>query len=231
MARVYDALQLSSCSGAARPAAFEKLATAPSPPPGLSVWVSAKSGNDAAPGISSDAPVATLHAAQRVARRLRESSRDRVTVFCEGTFYLPHSLTLFEATDAYTSWRSWPGSGDRAVLSGGVPLTGLSWQPSTRYPPPVLEAALPAGLLPDAFEALFDGDAGTRLPLAREPNGNAEVDLQPTGYALVDGNPNGSLPFPVPGAGTHVEVDTPERNSSVFPVFGRDYDPRNPPVG
>ena len=30
--------------------------------------------------------------------------------------------------------------------------------------------------------------------------------LQPTGWALVNGNPNGSMPFPAPGTGTHVEV-------------------------
>jgi hypothetical protein len=77
--------------------------------------------------------------------------------------------------------------------------------------------------------ALFDGTTGRRLTSAREPNGDAETMMQPTGWALALGNMNGSLT--PPGDFTHVEVDKPGRNSSVFPVFGRDHDPRAAPDG
>lgn len=223
--RIYDALQLSTC-GIPRPPT-RSVAAAVSVSPAAVVFVSSSRGDDNADGAAPERPLATLVAAQAAARSLRRTlpASERVTVLLDGRFHLRAPLTLGDAADAHTTWRAWPG-GSGAVVSGGVALRGLSWAASTRYPPPVLEAFLPAGELPPTFDGLFDGDAGTRLPLAREPNGNVETDLQPTGWALVDGNPNGSVPFPGPGAGTHFEVDAPARNSSVFPVFGRDYDPR-----
>ena len=235
MGRVYDALQLSLC-GVPRPNATAPAPATRSPAAAdLVVWASASRGSDTADGESPSSPVASLAAAQRAARALRLANPDvsrRVTVFLEGRFHVREPLVLDNAADAHTSWRAWPG-GVEPVISGGIRLPDLSWSPSSRYPAPVLEAALPSdALLPPVFQSLFDADAGSRLPLAREPNGDAERDLQPTGWALVDGNPNGTrFPFPAPGAGTHVEVDVPARNSSVFPVFGRDYDPRNPPIG
>jgi hypothetical protein len=106
---------------------------------------------------------------------------------------------------------------------------GLAWGPSPRYPAPVVAAALPPGAPTAGLFSLFDGDAARRLPLAREPNGDAETQMQPSGWALVRGNAAGDLPFP--GACAHAEVDAPARNNSNFPVWGRDADPRNPGVG
>lgn len=60
------------------------------------------------------------------------------------------------------------------------------------------------------------------LVWARSPNGNPERDLQPKGYALVDGD-GGAPSFPpqdVVRQGVHFEVDTPARNSSVYPFHG-----------
>lgn len=223
--RVYDALQLAPC-GIPRPPAPAPRAPTPLLQSELAIWVSSIRGRDTHDGASPATPLATLPMAQSAARALRRSHpMRRITVHLEGRFHLRVPLELRDSDDSYTTWRAWPG-GAKAIVSGGVPLSDLSWAPSTRYPAPVLEATLPTGVLPSTFEALFDGDTGVRLPLAREPNGNVETDLQPKGWALVDGNPNGSFPFPSPGFGTHVEVDSPARNCSVFPVFGRDFDPR-----
>ena len=100
------------------------------------------------------------------------------------------------------------------------------------YPPPVLAAALPPGVPLAGLYSLFDAVTGVRLPAAREPNGDAETQMQPQGWALARGNVNGSLPFGAPGtAPVHVEVRVPARNNSAFPYWGRDEDPRNPPTG
>lgn len=232
-ARVHDALRLGECPGRERPAVVGVAAASPLPAPAageLLVHVDAAAGDDGNDGLRVGAPLRTLHAARarvRAARAASGSAAQHATVLVAGVHYLASPLILSDALDAHTTWRAVAG----AVVSGGFPLPGLTWAPSSVYPPPVLEAALPDGAPLEGY-ALFDGNTGRRLPLAREPNGDAETQMQPIGWALARGNVNGSLQPPAASSpALHVEVSVPARNSSVFPIFGRDFDPRNPPLG
>ena len=233
-ARIYEALQLGRCPGGPpRPLPSARRALPPPPLPALhAIYVSASAGLDGeGRGGSAALPLRTLSAARDAARALRATSSAPTTVLLSGSFHADSSssgaplLVLDSALDAGVTWRSYGAT--PAVLSGGIPLTGLSWGPSALYPAPVVAAALPPGVPTAGLFSLFN--ASQRLPLAREPNGNAETQQQPTGWALVRGNAAGDLPFP--GAAAHQEVDAPTRNNSNFPVWGRDNDPRNPGVG
>ena len=64
-----------------------------------------------------------------------------------------------------------------------------------------------------------------RLIWAREPNGHPEYDLQPDGYARVNGTK--SPRWPDPAAATHIAIKQPNRNSTFYPWFGEDLDPRH----
>eukprot|EP01079_Euglenida_sp_SAG-EU17-18_P007616 gene7616-biopygen6070 len=61
-------------------------------------------------------------------------------------------------------------------------------------------------------------------PTAYAPPGHPERDIQPDGYARAAG-PAG-VPWPSAAGAVHTEVDHPVRNSSTYPVFGLDHDPR-----
>jgi hypothetical protein len=68
--------------------------------------------------------------------------------------------------------------------------------------------------------------AGARLPWAREPNGDIERDLQPQGYAASAG-PSSSRSVPAAEGALPAIISSPRRNNSVYPIFGRDFDPRD----
>jgi len=238
-ARIFDALQLGKCVSYERP--NSPIAV---PPPSrwsssassLALYVSSSQGNDQHDGLSQETPLRTLEAARDASRSLRFSSGNvSLTIYMSGTFHLARPLLLNSALDSHTVWSGsgWPGT-NPAIISGGIPLRDLIWEPSPLYPSPVLAATLP----PEApssgtLFSLFDGgiSPNRRLPAAREPNGNAETEMQPAGWALSRGGV-GSLPFPV-GSGEirHMEVSHPVRNNSAFPGWGFDNDPRNPGVG
>ena len=221
--RIFDALRLDECpqvtfGARPRPTTSSSPILAPA-----DIFVSSETGDDNADGATSLAPVRTLYAAQARVRDLRlRGASARLIVQLNGTFSLRETLVLNETGDSGTTWRG------PAIISGGIPLKDLIWRPSATFAPPVLDAILPPGTPTSGVYSMFDGDSGRRLPLAREPNGDVETMLQPIGWALARGNLNGSLT--PPGQYAHIEVDT-ARNSSVFPVWGRDYDPRNAPIG
>jgi len=127
----------------------------------------APSGSDAAPGTL-ERPFATLQRAQQAARQAR--GREPVTVFLrEGVHYLPETL-VFTAEDsgtqaapvAYRAYRN-----EQAVISGGVRLKDLKWEP---YRDGIMKAAVPAGFTSDQ---LFVN--GQRQPMARYPNFDPNV--------------------------------------------------------
>ena len=65
-----------------------------------------------------------------------------------------------------------------------------------------------------------------RLVWAREPNGNSDYDLQPDGYATANGTIPGGRTWPKTTGSLHLSLKTPARNSTVYPWFGEDRDPR-----
>jgi hypothetical protein len=121
----------------------------------------ALTGRDLNPGTS-DAPVASLGAAQRLARA--RAGKEAVTVVLHGgTYYLPETLR-FGAEDSGTG--QFPvvysaASGETVAISGGVKLE-LSWKP---YKDGIFQAQTPAGL---AVDQLFVN--GVRQQMARFPN-------------------------------------------------------------
>lgn len=233
--RVYDALRLQECPGSETLLQQQRVirsSVTQTTSSNYTIYVDSISGNDLSGGSSPSSALLTLEEARSRARALRKTmmmmtSSERINVELTGTFHLKQPFLLNQVEDSNTTWR---GRNSETVISGGVPLSSLSWVPSTLYPAPVLEAALPQGVPYDGY-GLFDGDSGRRLPCAREPNGEVETQMQPTGWALVRGNPNGTLSPPIPGDFEHVEVADFARNESVFPIWGRDFDPRNPGIG
>ena len=232
--RVSAALQLETCPPAGPPSLVKKLHSA-SPPllrrTPADFFVSSTRGNDSTnDGKSIDFPLRTLIAARTAIRSIaRDSTSQRLIVDIDGIHYLETPLMLDDKSDSFVTWRASLENGG-AIISGGIPLNGLEWVPSSVYPSPVIEAVLPPNV-PLDFTSLFDATTERRLPLAREPNGDAENDMQPKGYALVRGNINGTLTPPKPvSVMSHVEIGPP-RNLTSFPIWGRDFDPRNPGIG
>jgi hypothetical protein len=118
-------------------------------------------GSDRSPGNRAR-PLASLPAAQKMARKLKSSGP--VTVWLRaGTYYLAAPL-LFTPEDSGTAqhrvtYRSAPG--EEAVISGGIRLN-LTWTP---YRDGIMMARMPAGLQTDQ---LFVN--GKPQILARYPN-------------------------------------------------------------
>jgi len=137
------------------------------PPAQAADYFVAPSGSDADPGTL-ERPFATIQRAQQAARQAR--GREPVAVFLrEGTYYLPETL-VFTAEDsgtqaapvAYQTYRK-----EQAVISGGVRLQNLKWEP---YRDGIMKAAVPAGFTSDQ---LFVN--GQRQPMARYPNFDPNV--------------------------------------------------------
>jgi hypothetical protein len=122
----------------------------------------APSGNDSNPGTIAQ-PIATLARAQELARAARASGS--VTVLLrDGTYYLPAPL-VFTVADSGTAlapviYQAYQN--ERPVISGGIILTGLNWQP---YQNGIMQTSVPADLQTDQ---LFVN--GQRQVLARYPN-------------------------------------------------------------
>ena len=122
----------------------------------------ATTGNDTNPGTL-EKPFATLQRAQQAARKA--AGREAVTVLVrEGTYYLPETL-VFTAEDSGTKaapvvYQAYQK--EQPVISGGVRLNDLKWEP---YKDGILQAKVPAGF---ATDQLFVN--GERQPMARYPN-------------------------------------------------------------
>lgn len=118
----------------------------------------APGGSDANPGTL-EKPFATLRRAQQAARQ-----RPGQVYLRAGTYYLPETL-LFTAEDSGTQeapvvYQAYPG--ERPVISGGVRLEKLDWQPFRNG---IFQARVPEQF---QTEELFVN--GQRQTLARYPN-------------------------------------------------------------
>eukprot|EP01051_Picozoa_sp_SAG22_P003097 SAG22_NODE_146_length_17566_cov_17.597847_13_plen_643_part_00 len=149
-------------------------------------------GGDGAPG-SRASPFASLERARAAARAVERppgspgARRQRVSVLLrcrpeDGPrciFHLNRTLVL-GPEDSFTSWGAEPGAAHQVVISGGVPLTQLQWQPvrpggaTAGTPHGLQQARLPAGVAA-SFSSLFVN--GQRAVRARTPNGNMERSL------------------------------------------------------
>jgi hypothetical protein len=253
-AAIYDGLRLHEC-GLPRPPLSTAAPPPPSAPPGVSprgttpliiqVIVS-PAGDDSNPGTLA-APVRTAHAARDLVRKARRSivpasSAGTVApgglapaevLFHAGIYHFGAdggTLTL-GAADGHTVYRPLAATAGDVVFTGAAPRTlhlrsAVAADNAPRHDACVADMDWP-GTNPDV-DLLFDVGTGANFVWAREPNGNPFRDLQPTGYALADGDLNGTLPDR--SLGQHIEIDHPPRNSSVYPVWGKDFDPRGPAV-
>jgi hypothetical protein len=151
-------------------------------------FVDAMRGDDAGGDGTVGAPYQTIHrgvaAARKAMRQVNRlegdddvvkgrrgdefSSPPRATVVLrEGTHYLGHTLVLGPDDSRLTITSV---AGEEAVVSGGTPITGLTWRKAgAPLPDGVYVADLPANPNTTSFDAMFVGE---RLEIrARWPNG------------------------------------------------------------
>ena len=127
----------------------------------------APDGSDAGPGTITQ-PFATLRRAQQAARQA--AGREPVSVSLRaGIYYLPETFVLTSedsgtktAPVTYQAYQK-----EQAVISGGLRLQQLRWEP---YRDGIMKATVPAGL---ATDQLFVN--GERQPMARYPNFDPNV--------------------------------------------------------
>ncbi len=130
----------------------------------------ATTGNDTNPGTR-DQPFATLQRAQQAARKA--AGVETVTVLLRaGIYYLPETL-VFTAEDSGTKaapvvYQAY--AKEQAVISGGVLLKDLKWEP---YKDGIMQATVPAGF---ATDQLFVNGAA--------PAHGALSELRPQGAPL-----------------------------------------------
>ena len=187
---VFTALALGSYCGeppppppaAAAPRAPLPLAATP-----LTFFCDAGGGSDGNPGTQSS-PFATVGRGVEACRAGGGGGGCSVVLRGGAPFFLPAPLAL-DGRDAGLTIAAFPG--EAPVLSGGSPLAGAAWArvPSALPGANIWRARAPLPAAPGALLA-----AGKRLPRARWPNGDADVDTVPRGWA----NASGWLPRPPP---------------------------------
>lgn len=201
------------------------------------IFVDASKGNDDNDG-SIHRPLRTLTAARdRVrASNARNNNNNTITILLRGggRHYLEETLVL-DDRDSGLVIEAYSQDDEKVILSGGTPLK-LALRP-TAQDNRIYSASLKGLKQNFDFTLLFkvkqeaenkqqQEEDDERLVWAREPNGHPERDLQPDGYALVAGGPGTARQWPTNAGSIHLAVTEPRRNSSVYPVFGEDLDPR-----
>lgn len=182
------------------------------------IFVDATLGNDSSGDGSIHAPLQTLVAARNAARKLRNNS----TIVLRGGRYCLEDTLVLDHRDSGLTIMAFEK--EHVVISGGD-LIRVRLFP-TKQDVNIYSAHLDKRHY--EFTLLFrvhdNKTDDERLVWAREPNGHPERDLQPDGYARVTGRGTaGTWPKT---RGIHVAVTEPTRNSSIYPVFGQDLDPR-----
>ena len=106
-----------------------------------------------------------------------------------GTCYLPVPLVL-TALDSGITWAGYDQ--EVAVLSGGAPVSGLTW--TAHGTNGIMVATLPETVDAPGIDQLFStahagpgADDSRRLVRARYPNGDSEVDRMPENYDKLGG--------------------------------------------
>jgi len=219
---VFDALQLSSCDKDAGPSSsllrthrrqipkFEK--------DEYSIYVS-PAGHDNSPGTISE-PLLSLTAALSRTRAMASFGQPRTIVLREGVYYQSNSIVLSGDKDSNLRIVGFPG--EEVVISGGVPMT-LSFS-ATEDDENLFVAKIPEHVSHNFTGLLLNGKS--RLPWARSPNGDVERDIQPQGWASCAGTSAPSFPPGGEETAVHRTVTNSSRNSTIYPYWGVDNDPR-----
>lgn len=132
-------------------------------------------GSDANPGTQG-APFKTLG---RAVTASRAGPRPPQILLRAGTFYLPAAITL-SAADSGLTIAAFPG--ESPVLSGGIPLDALAWEPVQRPgpPPPPITGPTPGTLLTLGGGGCVDApglsNPGICAPLGQLPSAAACAD-------------------------------------------------------
>ena len=191
------------------------------------IFVDASIGNDGADGTI-DRPLRTIIAARDSARASTLNGTHmvpRTILLRGGRHYLKETLDLDARDDGITICAY---GNEKVIISGGDRLQ-LVFRPTTENPR-IYNSNLSGFPQDFNFTLLLkvnqEEDDDERLVWAREPNGHPERDLQPDGYAFAAG-PGSAGQWPAPSdSGIHIVVREPRRNSTVYPIFGEDFDPR-----
>ena len=232
---VHDALQLGAACNAAfdAPPFHTPEQDNPRQASALATLHVATTGDDASADGTPTKPFASIRAARDAARARNDGPAGQVVgtvAIGPGRYELDETLTLGPEDNGMT----FEGAG--CVLSGGVALS-LELKPvvpttlaSLGLPPGTMQTKLPARRF--RMSALYEDTSSTnpreglRLPWARTPNGQVETDLQPQNLAKARGQ-GSTQPGPSENGSLYSIVATPRRNNSVYPIWGRDFDPRD----
>ena len=182
---IWDALQLDACNETwALPKPTATVSASEAQLPKLRLFVDAYHGDDANDG-SEVQPLNSLEAAVARTRVLRSPGQSATIVLREGAHVLRSTLHLGAADSGLTITGY---EGERAEVSGAVPLGELEWKPhdvqlnsSSGAWRNIYVAAVDRTLLPKGMNGLrVDGKRAIR---ARWPNGDPEAQLFPEGWS------------------------------------------------
>lgn len=187
-------------------------------PGGSNMIFVAPAGSDANAGTESS-PLQSIAGAQALIRKRYPSvaSRPAITVaigagdyhfgsagpqhLAQATSYSHTAIATFTEHDsggsaeAPITYTSAPGATSRPRLIGGVPITGLNWEPaapSSGLPPGVMQASIPDGSVAfDVQDQLFfkDGATDEHIPLVRgrTPSGKPWIPMDGFNLTVVGG--------------------------------------------
>ena len=170
-------------------------------------------------------PLKTVQAGVSMAR----NRRGKTVAVRAGTCYLTQAVQLSAADSGLTISNF---NGEAAWLSGGVPLTDITWQKHTTTATTTTATDAAADAEPNIWKAdlsAFKLDSmpglrvnGRRVSMARYPNANPETDFFPIGY--LPSSPDDWLQpkiAPNPNPAQVVHVNKPNRDWDVlFPNYG-----------
>ncbi|MGD9417335.1 MAG: right-handed parallel beta-helix repeat-containing protein [Verrucomicrobiota bacterium JB025] len=146
-----------------KPSCLAILAALSTPALALTLHVS-PAGDDSHPGTAGQ-PLASLHAAQHLARESGLLGREPVSIILSGGIHYLGKPLVLDAADsgskeAPVTYRA--ADGQTAVISGGADLGKLDWQP---WQDGIVMAKVPEGT---AIDILYVNDR--TMPMARYPN-------------------------------------------------------------
>jgi len=216
----------------------------------LIYYVDPRIGDNTSSGRSINTPVRTIHKAQTLARRSSASSSSSsssttshpptnkyksTTIVLRGGRHILQKPLVLDARDNGLTIQSYRN--ETVIVSGGDVLR-LGMRP-TAWNARIYGGKLPRDRVYN-FTMLFRSNDTTktntnnnsnrnnddiRLVWAREPNGQPEQNLQPDGYAHANGTGTAHH-WPNTTGSIHLTIQNPQRNSTIYPYFGEDLDPR-----